>query len=54
MMFEYELAHEWVEDGGVILSDDIGWNEAFSVFTSVRNPSWGKLSNNVGYIIKEG
>lgn len=52
MMFEYELAYEWLESGGVILSDDINWNEAFSVFVQVRRPEWGKLSNDVGYIRK--
>lgn len=52
MMFEYELTYEWLADGGVILSDDILWNEAFSVFTDVRKPEYGKLKNNVGYLRK--
>lgn len=52
MMFEFELAYEWMSDGGVILSDDISWNSAFSVFTEVRKPEYGKLSNNVGYMKK--
>jgi hypothetical protein len=52
MMFEYELAYEWLEKAGVILSDDITWNDAFSVFTDVRKPAYGRVSNNVGYIQK--
>lgn len=53
MMFEYELAYEWLVDGGLLLSDDISWNEAFSVFTRVREPrSWARLSRNVGYVVK--
>jgi predicted O-methyltransferase YrrM len=52
MMFEFELAYEWIRDDGVILSDDISWNSAFSVFTEVRKPKCGRLSNNVGYIKK--
>jgi hypothetical protein len=52
MMFEYELAYEWLEDEGVILSDDITWNNSFEVFTNVRDPKLGKISNNVGYMIK--
>lgn len=52
MMFEYELAHEWLRDGGVILSDDITWNDAFDVFHEVRSPTAGKISNNVGYFEK--
>lgn len=53
MMFEYELAYEWLEDNGVILSDDIGWNDAFSVFVDVREPVHGKISHNVGYVRKQ-
>ena len=53
MMFEYELAYEWLEDTGVILSDDIGWNDAFSVFVDVREPIHGKISHNVGYVRKQ-
>lgn len=52
MMFEYELAYEWLEDGGVILSDDITWNSAFTEFTRVRRPEFGRMSWNVGYIRK--
>jgi hypothetical protein len=33
MMFEYELAYEWIETDGLILSDDISWNDAFDLFT---------------------
>jgi hypothetical protein len=53
MMFEFELAYEWMNDGGVILSDDINWNSAFSVFTEVREPEHGRLSNAIGYIRKD-
>jgi predicted O-methyltransferase YrrM len=52
MMFEYELAWHRMESGGVILSDDIRWNNAFSVFKEVRNPIWGTLNPNVGFMIK--
>lgn len=52
MMFEYELAYEWLRDGGILLSDDISCNNAFDVFVEVRDPEWGKIANNVGYIIK--
>lgn len=53
MMFEYELAHEWLTDGGVFLSDDITWNDAFETFTETRNADWGRLSRDVGYVRKE-
>lgn len=52
MMFEYELVYGWLDRGGTILSDDITWNDAFSVFTNVRDPNWRKLSSDVGYIVK--
>lgn len=50
MMFEYELSFEWLEDEGVILSDDITWNNAFEVFVSIREPEFGKISDNIGHI----
>lgn len=53
MMFEYELAYEWLDQGGIILSDDIMWNDAFNIFTNVRQPDYGRLSQNVGYIHKK-
>jgi predicted O-methyltransferase YrrM len=52
MMFEYELAYEWLKDGGMILSDDITWNEAFNIFTRTREPEYGKISKSTGYMIK--
>jgi hypothetical protein len=54
MMLEFELAYEWLDEGGVALSDDISWNEAFQTFTDVRAPNrHGLLSTNVGYFVKE-
>lgn len=53
MMFEYELAYEWLNTGGIILSDDIDWNDAFAKFVEVRNPPSGRLSKGVGYLIKD-
>ena len=52
MMFEYELAYEWLDNKGVILSDDISWNDSFSTFVEVRAPEYGKLSQNIGYMKK--
>lgn len=53
MMFEYELAYEWLEPGGLILSDDISWNDAFDVFTETRGVKHGQLSNQIGYVMKQ-
>ncbi len=54
MMFEYEIAWHHMRDGGIILSDDIGWNSAFEVFCEVRNPVWGTLgqNKNIGFMLK--
>lgn len=52
MMFEYELAYEWLEEEGVLLSDDITWNQAYPIFTKVRKPEHGRLSYDVGYMRK--
>jgi predicted O-methyltransferase YrrM len=49
MMFELEVAWHAM-DGGLIICDDITWNDAFEVFTSVRADEHGKLSRNKGYV----
>ena len=41
MMFEYEIAREWISENGVILSDDINQSLAFDVFNRVRDTRWG-------------
>jgi predicted O-methyltransferase YrrM len=40
MMFEYEIAWEWLKKGGILLSDDIQRNDSFNVFTDVREPEY--------------
>ncbi|GKS59007.1 hypothetical protein YTPLAS18_25340 [Nitrospira sp.] len=39
MMFEYRTAWPFIKGGGLLLSDDIGWNEAFSEFVRANNGS---------------
>jgi hypothetical protein len=50
MMLEYELAYEWLSEGGVLLSDDINWNDAFSTFTGARNADCGEVTRGIGYV----
>lgn len=38
MLFELELAWEWLSETGVVIVDDISWNDAFSLFVHVRDP----------------
>jgi hypothetical protein len=49
MMFELETAWHAM-DSGLIVCDDILWNDAFDVFSRVRADEHGKLSRNKGYI----
>lgn len=53
MMFEYELAYEWLKMDGLILSDDILWNDAFNIFTETREVKNGRLSRQIGYVMKQ-
>lgn len=52
LMFELELAYEWLRPGGLILADDISWNNAFSAFTAERGGQHGRLAPNTGYVVK--
>ncbi len=52
MMFEYELAHEWLKNDGILISDDINWNQAFSTFIEVRELRSGNIFPDVGYAVK--
>lgn len=36
MTFEYEWAYNHLKEGGILASDDVGWNEAFFDFTRKR------------------
>jgi predicted O-methyltransferase YrrM len=49
MMFELETAWHAMT-GGLIVCDDITWNDAFGVFTDVRADEHGMMSRNQGYI----
>lgn len=52
MLFEYELAWEYLRPGGLLVSDDINLTSAFETFTEGRNASHGRLPNNIGYVKK--
>lgn len=49
MMFELEIAWHAMESG-LIICDDITWNDAFEVFTDVRANEYGQISPTSGYI----
>jgi hypothetical protein len=50
MLFEYELAWNWLSDEGVILSDDTMLSDAFDIFVSERATSDVYRSNQLGII----
>ncbi|WP_281194378.1 class I SAM-dependent methyltransferase [Halorubrum sp. F4] len=51
MMMEFELAWTHLAEGGWILSDDIDWNDAWRIFTQVREPHQvGQIEPSMGYL----
>jgi predicted O-methyltransferase YrrM len=50
MMFEFELAWEALSEDGVIVADDIKWNDAFETFVDIRDADSGRVAPNVGYM----
>lgn len=53
MLFEFEIAWEWLSPGGVLVADDVSWNDAFETFVTVRDAEWGYLAPDVAYARKE-
>lgn len=54
MLFEFELAWEWLSERGLLVSDDIHWNDAFPTFLDHRDGDAGRLSLNAGYVRPSG
>jgi predicted O-methyltransferase YrrM len=53
MSFEFELMWEWLNETGVIISDDVAENIAFDKFVSKREPTIsGRINRSLGYIGK--
>jgi hypothetical protein len=54
MMWEYTSAWPWLVEGGVMVSDDIGWNSAFFDFAEAHRavPVIDHFNPNVGAILK--
>lgn len=44
MLFEFDLAWEWLEPGGMLVSHHIDWNDAFDTFVEERAPDYGLMS----------
>lgn len=52
MTFEFELAWEYLHPQGIILSDDIAKNHAFSLFNQSRDTNHEYMTDTMGYILK--
>jgi len=52
MMFEYEIAWEFLSSDGILLSDDIHANDAFDVFGEIRANQYGEAYSGFGYALK--
>lgn len=48
MIFEYELALTNLKNEGLIISDDITWNDAFEIFEENREVKSHIISGNIG------
>lgn len=54
MLFEYEAAWPRIGHTGVLISDDINSNNAWQTFVASKSiRQLGKITNNVGYAVKE-
>ena len=51
MTFEYETVWPFIEDGGLLLSDDVKWNNAFRDFCT-RHLLDYRIYNGIGVTIK--
>jgi predicted O-methyltransferase YrrM len=52
MTFEYQLAWTHLETGGLLVSDDIGWNSAFKDFADLQSRNANVVDRNMAFIIK--
>lgn len=53
MMMEYELAWEYLREGGILISDDINWNDAWDTFIDARTAgTTGRINPLIGYTTK--
>ncbi len=53
MMFEYELAWEWMSEDGLLISDDTHFNDAFDVFVESREAESGNITRTVKHASRE-
>lgn len=53
MMFEYEVAWEYLKSNGLLLSDDIHTNDAFTLFGEIRACQYGEVCPGFGYALKD-
>jgi hypothetical protein len=45
MMYEFKTARRYLSDSGLILSDDIDWNNSFEEFSNSYSENWVQLTN---------
>ena len=52
MTFEYETSWPFINEGGVLLSDDVAWNKAFKSFSKKVKGNSGQFTGHLGAIFK--
>lgn len=53
MMFEFEVVWEYLASSGIIVADDIGWNDAYDIFVDELSPIHAELPSDVGIMKKQ-
>lgn len=52
MIFEYRTVYPKIVKGGILLSDDVNWNNAFGDFINENGIKTKKIFNQLGIIVK--
>ena len=52
MSFEYRAAWRYLRPGGVLASDDVGWNTAFEDFSRQHSRTIHQLTENLAFVVK--
>ncbi len=51
MSFEYRVAHEHLRQGGILASDDVGWNQAFEELAALHSLAIRPLGSNLAFVV---
>lgn len=52
MYFEYTQAYQHLKNGGILMSDDLTWNNSFQDFSQQKNKRIIYVGSNIGFWVK--